>query len=399
MELFGRIITLSDAKRKSCFFFGPRQTGKSTLLKELFPSVKYINLLNESIYVDYVAEPGLLYKQLGHIKNELIIIDEVQRIPNLLNDVQLLIEENQLKFILTGSSVKKLKAAGVNLLGGRALEVRLHPITLPEFLTNSQDKDPIQQLSTLGGMPSLLTSSEPLKDMQSYVNLYLYHEIKEEAKVRKLSAFSKFLKIAAHETSKQLNMSAIASDSGVSRDTIYEYFRILEDTLMGELLESFKAPIRKPVSTSKFYLFDVGLANYLSGRWGNMPGMQNYGASLEHFVWRELRSYIDYKSSSFNLSFWRTQGKNALEVDFVLSRDHETAEIGIEVKASTTYGNSDFTGLLALSEKYPKMRKILVYLGKERLTLRGNQGIEVWPLRLFLEAMWAGDLESGVPSC
>jgi predicted AAA+ superfamily ATPase len=389
MDGFKRTVTLKDAHRKSHFFFGPRQTGKSTLLNELFPMTQKVNLLNEAIYADFAAEPGLLYKRFAHLKNQLVIIDEIQRIPSLLNDVQLLIEENRLKFILTGSSVRQLKAPGVNLLGGRALETRLHPITYPEFLTHSQGKDPIEQLTTIGGMPSILTSSEPVRDLQSYVNLYLYHEVKEGANVRKMKSFSKFLKIAANETSRQLNMSAIASDSGVSRDTVYEYFKILQDTLMGELLEPFQAPIRKPVSTSKFYLFDVGLANLLSERLGSVPGMQNFGISLEHFVWRELRSYLDYSLNSSQLSFWRTQGKAPLEVDFILSKNGKIAEVGIEVKSATTYGNSDFKGLLALSEKYPKMRKILVYMGKERLTEGGRNGVQVWPLKLFLEGLWA----------
>jgi predicted AAA+ superfamily ATPase len=382
--MFNRSLNLTQVlKRKSVFLFGPRQTGKSTLLRHQFKELQSINLLNEKTYSEYVTRPGLFFERLATLQNSSIIIDEIQRIPSLLNEVHLLIEENHLRFILTGSSARKLKRAGINLLGGRASQYQLHPITFKEFITDAKNRDPLDSLVRYGGLPFILNSPDPFEDMKGYIESYLTQEIKEEAKVRSLTTFTRFLEIAALQTGEQINLTSLASDAEVSRPTLTEYFQILEDTFVGKQVIPFQTPIRKSVAAPKFYLFDVGVANFLAGRFGTAMGSIDYGKALEHLVWRELESYISYNRIDMTVSYWRTYSQ--IEIDFIVARDSKTPEIAIEVKAKEVLSKRDTKGLMLFSEEFKKVRKIVVTLETSK---RIAQDIEYWPARDFLTALW-----------
>ena len=389
--MYARNLDLTQAaKRKSIFLFGPRQTGKSTLLRFQFKDAQSINLLNEKVYSELSSNPGLFYERLAVQSNTLIIIDEIQRLPSLLNEIHLLIEENKLRFILTGSSVRKLKRAGTNLLGGRASQYLLHPITFLEFLSDSDGKDPLDTLARYGGLPFILKSEEPHIDMKAYIDSYLTQEIKEEAHVRSLASFTKFLTIAALQTGEQINYTSIASDAGVSRPTITEYFQILEDTFVGKQVIPFQTPVRKSVATPKFYLFDVGVANFLARRFGPAMGATDFGKALEHLVWRELESYISYHRIEVTVAYWRTHSQ--IEVDFIVCRDNTSPEIAIEVKGKETISDRDLKGIKLFSEEFPKIRKIIVALEKVK---RIRNGVEIWPANEFFAALWESKIVLG----
>ena len=382
--MFTRSLDLTQlVKRKSIFLFGPRQTGKSTLLRLQFKGIQTINLLKERVYSELIAQPGLFYERLAVLTDTLILVDEIQRIPSLLNEVHLLIEENRLRFILTGSSARKLKQAGVNLLGGRASQTLLHPVTFAEFQSNSGGRDPVDTLIRFGGLPFILNSEDPFDDMKGYVDSYLTQEIKEEAQVRSLGSFSKFLHICALQTGEQINITNMASDAGVSRPTMMEYFQILEDTFVGKQVRPFQTPIRKSVATPKFYLFDVGVANFLAQRFGPSMGSMDYGKALEHLVWRELESYISYRRIEATVSYWRTQTK--IEVDFIIVRDDKIPELAIEVKAKKSVPHRDMNALELFSQEFKEVRQIVVTLEAER---RIHNRIELWPVRDFFTALW-----------
>ena len=386
--MYTRDLNLTQAaERKSLFLFGPRQTGKSTLLRQQMEGVLSINLLSEKVYAEYATNPGLFYERLAGQTQKLVIVDEIQKLPSLLNEVQLLIEENGLRFVLTGSSARKLKRTGVNLLGGRAVQYLLHPIGYAEFLTDSKGRHPLDTLVRWGGLPFILNSAEPVIDMKAYVDSYLVQEIKEEAQVRSLTSFTKFLTIAALQTGEQINHSSIASDAGVSRPTVTEYFQILEDTFVGKQVTPFRTPIRKSVASPKFYLFDVGVANFLARRFGSAMGAADYGKALEHFIWRELETFISYRRIDATVSFWRTHTQ--VEVDFIIARDGGSAELAIEVKSKDSVSDRDFKGLQFFSEEFPKVRKIVVSLEAEK---RIRNGIEIWPAEQFLIALWNGQI-------
>lgn len=392
--MYSRSLNLTQViKRKSIFLFGPRQTGKSTLLRHQFKGTQTINLLNEKIFSEYAAHPGLFYERLSVLSNTTIIVDEIQRIPSLLNEVHLLIEENNIRFILTGSSARKLKRAGTNLLGGRASQYLFHPITFKEFQTDSNNRDALDSLVRFGGLPFILKSGEPFDDMKSYIDSYLTQEIKEEAQVRSLASFTKFLEIAALQTGEQINISSLASDAGVSRPTMTEYFQILDDTFVGKQVVPFQTPIRKSVATPKFYLFDVGVANFLARRFGSAMGSTDFGKALEHLIWRELESYISYNRIEATVSYWRTQTK--IEVDFIIARNPKTPEIAIEVKGKDLLSNRDLKGLELFAEEFPAVRKILITL---ETTKRIRQGIEYWPAKEFLAALWEDQIIKKLPA-
>ncbi len=386
--MFIRDLDLTQAaQRKSLFLFGPRQTGKSTLLRHQMSEVLTVNLLNEKVYSEYASHPGLFYERLAAQPQKLVIVDEIQKLPSLLNDVHLLIEENGFRFILTGSSARKLKRAGVNLLGGRAVQYLLHPITYAEFQTDAQSRDPLDTLVRWGGLPFIINSAEPTTDMKAYIDSYLTQEIKEEAQVRSLASFTKFLAIAALQTGEQINHTSMASDAGVSRPTITEYFQILEDTFIGKQVNPFRTPIRKSVASPKFYLFDVGVANFLARRFGTAMGAADYGKALEHLIWRELESFISYRQIDATVNYWRTHTQN--EVDFIVTRGETAPEVAIEIKGKESVSDRDLKGLKLFSEEFPHVRQIVVSLEKQK---RIRSGIEIWPAAEFLGALWDGQI-------
>ncbi|OGQ09008.1 MAG: hypothetical protein A3G32_09190 [Deltaproteobacteria bacterium RIFCSPLOWO2_12_FULL_40_28] len=375
---YHRIINLNKIlEHKSLFLFGPRQTGKSTLLTKNYPSARYYNLLEAPVFRDLSSHPEYL-RQWITPQDKLVIVDEVQKLPSLLNEVQRALELNpNIRFMLTGSSVRKLTRGGVNLLAGRLWTAHLHPLVSPE-LDYARLNDRINH----GSLPAIIDSPMPYEDLKAYVGTYLHEEIRAEGLSRSIENFSRFLTVAGLCNGQLVNFTKVGSDAQVPGRTVREYFQILKDTLLVHEISPFqKTKKRKPVATSKYYFFDVGVANYLMSRKNIMEGSAEYGQALEHLVLLEIKAYLDYSRNDTPLSFWRSQSQ--FEVDCVLGDS-----VAIEIKSSSNITSYDLKGLRALSEELPLKRKIVVGLTPmSRIT---EDKIEIIPITDFLKQLWAG---------
>jgi predicted AAA+ superfamily ATPase len=390
--MFDRILDISETLcRKSLFLLGPRQTGKSTYLTGKFPEALYINLLKNSEYQEFLRDPSRLHNVVNYFiknsKNRVVIIDEIQKNPALLDDVHDLIEKDKsLRFILTGSSARKLKRSGANLLGGRASRYNFHPLCYPELGTEKMDLW-FRGLST-GKLPAILQSTNPVADLKDYVGLYLKEEIQAEGLSRSIENFSRFLEFAALSNAEQINYTSIGSDAQLSPSLVRDYFEILSDTLVGHLLPAFLATTkRKAMSTSKFYFFDCGVINCLVGRTQIPAGTPEYGKNFEQAIFAELKTYLDYHQTNKKLEYWRSTSK--FEVDFLVYNNLEDI-IAIEAKATVHPSKKDFKGILALEEEFRLKKKIIVCLASiPQIT---DSGIEILPIEVFLKKLWAGEL-------
>ncbi|MBM4222947.1 MAG: ATP-binding protein [Gammaproteobacteria bacterium] len=331
-----RLLNLEVLLQKSSFFlFGPRLSGKSRLIAHQLSDAFIINLLKTSVYLELSTHPARFEQLVKSQDKKLIVIDEVQRLPWILNDVHSLIEEDGYRFLLTGSSGKKLKKAGTNLLAGRARVAQLHPLTFHEL----GDRFNIEHYLNYGGLPQIYLSDDPQEQLYTYVDLYLREEIQAEAFVRKLNSFLKFLEIAALTNGQILNFSKIASDIGLPVSSVREYYFLLEDTFIGFLIPPFTDTIqRKCLTSSKFYLFDLGVCRTLAGLKLLDPKTENFGFAFEHFIALELRACLSYTRSYQKLFYFRsTQGD---EVDFIIGN-----VCAIEVKAADHVKDKHLTGL------------------------------------------------------
>ena len=376
-----RILKLEEAKEDSLFLWGSRQTGKSTLLKMLFPDATVYDLLKSDVRMALQMRPALLREECELLEDgELVIIDEVQKVPALLDEVHWLIENKGLRFILSGSSARKLRRSGANLLGGRALRRTLFPLVsaeIPNFDLNRALNN--------GMLPRHYLVENPSMRIQSYIGDYLQQEIVEEAIVRRLDSFTRFLQVAALSNSEIVNYTNIAQECGISSKTVKEYFTILEETMLGFYLPSYTHVIkRRVIQSPKFYYFDVAIPNHLLKRVPLQPGTDIYGHALEHFVIQELRAYLSYMRPDKSLSYWHTLD-NKYEVGAVIGH----AEVGIEVKSSKIVTSSDTKGLKAFSEEYPDAKLYLLSM-EERPRKHGN--IEIWPVEQFLKRLWSNQV-------
>lgn len=351
--MYNRILQINKELEGSIFLFGARQTGKSTALRQQFPDTFYIDLLDSNLKSRFTRHPELLYETL-HDKAEgtLIIIDEIPEVPELLNEVHRLISEKQLVFILCGSSARKLKRKGKNTLGGRALPIYFYPFVsaeIPDFN--------LEKAVCYGMVPTHYLSKNPTRQLEAYVQVYLKEEIKEEALVRNLNAFHRFLEVAALTDGEMVNYNNIASDCGVSATTVSSYFDILEDTLVGYRIPAFRKVMkRKLVQAPKFYYFDVGVANYLLHRKELVRGTPEYGHAFEHLVIQELYAWMHYSHSEEKLSYWRTY--TGVEVDVVMG----DARVAIEIKSVEEVMPKHLKGLKAFGEEHPNSRKMIISL-------------------------------------
>ena len=373
-----RVLSLHhDLQSRSVFLFGPRQTGKTTLLRQRYPDAFWVNLLDGRQFLKYSAEPWRLSEETTNLASgSIVVIDEIQRLPSLLNEVHNLIEAKDLRFVLTGSSPVKLRRGGVNLLGGRARVRYLSPLVFPEIPEWNLDR-----ITTIGTLPSVYLSDEPWEDLRSYAGLYLQHEVQAEGLVRGIDGFSRFLHTAAHTAGQQVVFEQIASDAQVPARTVREYFGILEQTLIGRMVLPYRPKTRvsrKPVSRAKFFFFDIGVVQALTGRRTVAPGTPEYGNALEQYLFTELDSWARYQRLDTPVAFWRTTDER--EVDFVIP-----GHFAVEVKASGSVGPNDLKGLMALREDEPDLTPILVC---REDTPRVVDGIEVLPVRAFLERLW-----------
>jgi predicted AAA+ superfamily ATPase len=362
-------------KRKSYFLFGPRQTGKSSLIAHTLAGVRVYDLLDTTTYLALSQNPGRLAQELSP-QDRMIVIDEIQRLPELLNEVHRLIEKHRIRFLLTGSSARKLRRGGVNLLGGRARTQYLHPLTYREL----GDHFDLRRAVERGLLPSIYFSDDPRADLQAYAGSYLQQEIVAEGVTRNVPAFSRFLRVAALCNSTIVNFTNVASDAQVARTTVYEYFEILKDTLILHELPAWrKSQKRKPLSSSKYYFFDVGVVAALQGREFHL-GTPEFGEAFETYLLHELICYRDYLSGE-SLHYWRST--SGFEVDFILG-DH----IAIEVKAKENVSPQDLKSLRALAEENRLKRYLCVSLEPRT---RRIDGVTILPLREFLDALWDGE--------
>ena len=377
--MLARIQKLQEIREDSMFLWGPRQTGKSTLLKQLFPDAQYYDLLKSEVYALYKMKPSRLRDECMMMEeDEIVIIDEVQKIPELLDEVHWLMVNRGIHFILCGSSARKLKRSGANLLGGRAIRKTLHPLVSAEI----PDFD-IDKAVNVGMLPRHYLASSPAKRIQAYVGDYLQQEVIAEALVRNLDSFTRFMEVAAISDGEMVNYTKIASECGVSSKTVKEYFVILQETLLGYMLPAYTKTVKRRVQIApKFYYFDVGITNYLLHRDPLRRGTAEYGHAFEHLIVQEVMAYMDYSESMKGLSFWHTQN-NAYEVDLVVGN----AEVALEIKSSDNVTTSHLKGLKAFGEEHPDCKLIVVSL-EERP--RMMNGVENWPAQAFLKRLWEG---------
>jgi predicted AAA+ superfamily ATPase len=362
-------------EKRSHFLLGPRQTGKTFLIRHTLPGVRVYDLLDTSVYLALSQSPGRIAQEVTP-QDRVVVIDEIQRLPDLLNEVHRLIEERGVHFLLTGSSARKLCRGGVNLLGGRARTKYLHPLTFREL----GERFDLLRAVERGLLPSVYFSDDPRADLQAYAGSYLQQEIVAEGATRNVPAFSRFLKVAALCNGSIVNFTKVANDAQVARTTVYEYFEILKDTLvLYELPAWRKSKKRKPLASSKYYLFDVGVVSALQGR-DFRPGTPEFGEAFETYLIHELLSYSDYVSGE-SLSYWRST--SGFEVDFIIG-DHTA----VEVKAKENLSPHDVKPLLMLAEEKKLKRYLCVSLEPRR---RKFDTLTILPWRDFLEALWSGE--------
>jgi predicted AAA+ superfamily ATPase len=373
-EYIERVLNLpSLLQKKSHFLFGPRQTGKTSLIRHSLKGVRSYDLLDNSVYLSLSQNPGRIAQEINP-RDKIVVIDEIQRLPVLLNEVQRLIEERGIRFLLTGSSARKLRRGGVNLLGGRARTKYMHPLTYQE-LGNQFD---LLKAIERGLLPSIYLSNDPRADLQAYTGSYLQQEIVSEGVTRNVPAFSRFLKVAAFCNGTVVNFTNVSNDAQVPRTTVYEYFEILKDTLLLYELPAWrKSKKRKPLTSSKYYFFDVGVVATLQDRQFR-PGTPEFGEAFETYLMHELVSYSDYISGE-SLSYWRST--SGFEVDFILG--NHTA---IEVKAKENVSAHDLKSLRAFAEEKKLKRYLCVSLEPRK---RNLENLTILPLRDFLEALWS----------
>lgn len=379
--MYTRIQNLDQRDQNSCFLWGPRQTGKSTLLKQLFPQAPYYDLLLSNEFERLNRAPKLLREELLALPQlpQVVIIDEVQKIPQLLDEVQWLIVNTPITFILCGSSARKLKRHGANLLGGRALRYELYPLVSKEI----PNFDLLRAVNH-GLIPRHYLADQPQPLLQAYIGDYLQQEIAQEALSRRVPTFAHFLEIAALSNGELLNYQNIARECGISAPTVKEYFQILYDTLIAYELPAYqKRPKRRLLHASKFYFFDVGIANFLLRRNQILPGSELFGRAFEQVLFQELKAHSHYSGQHYPITYWRTT--SGLEVDFILG-DHE---IAIEMKAVPQVQSHHLKGLRAFQQDY-KPRKAYVVSLDQRPRLVDN--IDILPVQVFLDRLWSNAL-------
>lgn len=384
--MYPRSLDIELPPGQSAFLWGPRKTGKSTLLRQQFPGSARFDLLDTRLLVEFTRAPWSFAEQVRDLdaatRARPIIVDEVQKVPALLDEVHRLIEGEGLRFILCGSSARKLKRGRANLLGGRAWRFALHPLTWPEI----PDFDLCRALDH-GLVPDHYAASRPRRALAGYLDDYLKEEVFAEGLTRNAPAFSRFFEALAFSHGELLNFSAIARDCGVDSKTVREYFQILVDTLLGVFLEPFARRRSRAVltRTPKFYLFDVGLAGRITRRRVEALTGPGFGRALEHFVLMELLAYRSYRELDFPIRFWRTG--TGLECDFVLGRD---GEVAVEVKGTGNVQKRNLSGLRAYREEHRPRHAVVVC--NESRPRRTADGVWIVPWPVFLERLWSGEL-------
>lgn len=380
--MFQRSLHLPPAGRETFFLWGPRQVGKSTLLRDAYPEAHWIDLLKSDEYRRYLERPHLLREELtARPPPRQVVIDEVQKVPTLLDEVHWLHENRKIRFALCGSSARKVRRGAANLLGGRALRYELFGLTAAEL---GRDFD-LDRLLNHGYLPPVYQAERAQRLLRSYVGDYLKEEVAAEGLARNLPVFSRFLDAAALSDADLVNFSNIARDCGVSGNAVKGYFGILEDTLLGRWLPAYvKRPKRRVIQAPKFYFSDVGMVNHLARRGTLQRGGELYGKAFENWVFHELCAHDAYRERFAHLAYWRLA--SGIEVDFLVNDT-----LAIEAKARDRITSDDLGGLRQIAIDQPRIRRrVIVCLESKRR--RTDDGIDVLPVAAFLEELSNGEL-------
>ncbi len=368
---------LQPPKGKNFFLFGPRGTGKSSWVRAHFPEATYLDLLESDLYNDLLARPSRLEQLMPEKGHPWVIIDEVQRVPELLNEVHRLIEKRCCHFVLTGSSARKLRRRGVNLLAGRALTLSMHPLTACELGKDFR----LEHSLRFGGLPCVYTEDQPKQYLESYVSTYLREEVQQEGFTRNLGAFSRFLESASFSQGAVINMSEVARDCAIERKVAENYFSILEDLLLAQRLPVFTKRAKRRMATHpKFYFFDVGVFRTLRPMGSLDRPEEVEGAAYESLFYQELRAVNAYSDKGYELYYWRTSTET--EVDFVAYGSRGIK--AFEIKRSRKIDSKDLRGLKSFLADYPMANAYCVY-GGERQEVIG--GITCIPLTTCLQQL------------
>ena len=380
--MFKRRLELPAPGTDSFFLWGPRQTGKSTLLRHSYPDALWLDLLKSEEYRRYLQNPEYLRQELGSGNHNHVVIDEVQKVPALLDEVHWLIENTTTTFALCGSSARKVKRGAANLLGGRALRYELFGLTAAEI---GSDFDLTRMLNH-GYLPRHYQSEQPRRLLDAYVSEYLREEVVAEALVRNAPVFADFLMTAALSDTEQVNFSNIARETGVSSPTVKSYYGILVDTLLGRWLPAWqRRPKRRVAANPKFYFADVGTVNHLARRGTVEPGSELFGKAFENWIHHELTTYDSYAERFAELSFWRLT--SGAEVDFVVN----DMELAIESKATARVTDRHLKGLRELHSDNPHVATRLLVCLEPRIRTT-DDGILIVPSADFVKMLWSGEL-------
>jgi uncharacterized protein len=384
MDRVKRLLHIALPAEQSAFLWGPRKTGKSTYLKTAFPESVRFDLLDTDLMLEFTRRHALLRERLLALSPEQlrcpVIIDEVQKVPHLMDEVHWLIENKGLRFILCGSSARKLKRGRSNLLGGRAWRYEMFPLVSDELV----ELDLLRALNR-GLVPAHYLREGHERALRSYVSDYLKEEVFDEGLTRNIPAFSRFFDAMAFSHGELTNYANIARDCGVEAKTVKGYYQILLDTLLGTLIEPYKKRQQRQVisKAGKFYLFDVGVAGFITKRQIREERGEQFGRAFEHFILMEILAHRSYKELHYDVNFWRT--KSGLEVDFILGG----GEVAIEVKGTAHLDPTALRPILAFHEEQHPRVSIVVCNEK---SARVHEGIEILPWRVFLKRLWGGEL-------
>ncbi|MBN2492291.1 MAG: ATP-binding protein [Planctomycetes bacterium] len=378
-----RACRLPAAGTETFFLWGPRQAGKTTLLRQRYPDGWWVDLLKADEHRRYLQRPEQLREEIAaeNLAGRQVVIDEVQKVPALLDEVHWLLENRKIHFALCGSSARKVRRGGANLLGGRALRYELHGLTAAEL----GDELDLDRLLNHGYLPRMYGAARAAPLLDAYIADYLREEVAAEGLVRNLPGFSEFLDVASLGDAEIVNFSSIARECGVSSPTVKSYFGILEDTLLGRWLPAYrKRPKRRVISAPKFYFADVGVVNRLARRGEVQVGSELYGKAFENWVFHELAAHNAYHGADLTLSYWRLA--SGIEVDFIVN-DMRAA---IEAKASKRVTDDDLQGLRQLARDHRVGRRLVV--SRAPKPRRTEDGINILPAEVFVRRLAEGDL-------
>lgn len=381
--MFKRQLSLPAAGKETFFLWGPRQTGKTTLLRANYPDALWIDLLLADEFRRYLHNPEILREQLATRPSvRQVVIDEVQKVPQLLDEAHWLHEHRKVRFALCGSSARKVKRGQANLLGGRAVRYELHGLTVRELAGDFN----LTRLLNHGYLPTIYQSDNPRPLLNGYVADYLKEEVAAEGLVRNLPVFSEFLNVAVLSDTELVNFSTIARDCGVSSPAIKGYFQILEDTLLGRWLPGYtRRPKRRVIAAPKFYFADVGIVNHLARRGEIHPRSELYGKAFENWIFHELIAHNSYSQAFAQLSYWRLA--SGIEVDFIVN----DMDLAIEAKATAKVSADHLRGLRAIKEDHPRIKQRII-VSLERTSRRTEDGILILPAAEFCDRLARGDL-------